>query len=265
MGVLAEVSWAGTPTATSVLSSLRYGDLTLDVARRDRVRIDNLRQEMTWDGTSHALRGFTSFTVHSPSSPRSFRFRGNDRGYEYLTLDLPRPRRHHVDMGDGANELTVSVARTLAKGTTNLAGPDATTSASSFPGARSRGPRRRRLWTRLGRAATRTRIAGFAVAAATAQRATLVGSPQKDTLYVAACRGRVEGRAGADSLGALQHDRRLRCDGRSFTAVGGRGNDDLSGSTGPDVLLGGPGRDPAAVAGSRRRQAEVRSSCEVHR
>ena len=268
VGVLAEVSWAGTPTATSVLSSLRYSDLALDLDPRDRVSIDNAAHVITWDGASLAMPGFSSFTVSSPSSPRAFTFRGNDDGgLEYLTLDLPRPRAHRVDMGDGRNELTVSVGRPLAKGTSYRAGSGRDHIRVELTrGDVSLDLGAGRLTTRLGRTATSVRASGFAVAAATAQRATLVGSPQKDTLYVAACRGRVEGRAGADSLGALQHDRRLRCDGRRFTALGGQGNDDLWGSTGPDVLLGGPGRDQASGRGGRDVcEAEVRSSCEVRR
>lgn len=267
VGVMAEVSWAGTPTSTSVLSSLRYSSLSLDLSARDRVRIDNRAGVMTYDDQPIALPGFISFTVHSPSGPRAFDFRGDDSGYEYLTLDLPRPREHHVDMGDGANELTVSVARPLAKGTRYRAGSGRDHITVELPrGEVTMDLGAGRLTTRLGRTATTVRVAGFAVGAATAQRATLLGTPQKDTLYVAACRGRVVGRQGADSLGALQRDPRLRCDRRSFAAVGGPGNDDLWGSVGADVLLGGPGKDQAAGRGGRDTcEAEVRSSCEVVR
>lgn len=267
VGVMADVSWAGTPTSTSVLSSLRYSSLSLDLSARDRVRIDNRAEVMTYDGEPTALSGFISFTVHAPVGPRSLAFRGNDRGYEYLTLDLHRPREHRVDMGDGRNELTVSVGRPLAEGTTYRAGSGRDRIGVELPrGDVTMDLAAGTLRTRLGRTATSARVDGFAVASATAQRATLRGTRLKDTLYVAACRGRVEGRAGADSIGALQRDPRLHCARHSFTAVGGPGNDDLWGSVGADLLLGGRGRDSAAGRGGRDVcEAEVRSSCEVVR
>ena len=104
---------------------------------------------------------------------------------------------------------------------------------------------------------------GFESAAATAQLATLVGTAGRDGLFVAACRGRVEGLGGADTLGAMQPNRDLRCARRSVTAQGGPGNDILIGSPGPDLLLGGAGKDAAEGRGGRDTcEAESRNTCE---
>lgn len=264
VGALCEVTWAGTPTSSTVLESAGAGDLDLTLTGRDRVRIDNTTEVLTLDGRPTALSGFTAFTVHAPSGPRSFSFLGNDRGYEYLTLDLPRPRTHRVDMGGGRNELDVTVGRPLAKGTRYRAG-------SGRDGVRVtlvRGEVRadlgtHRLTTRLGRTARTTRVTGFESAAATAQAATLVGTPGRNGLYVAACRGHVVGLAGGDSLGAMQPNTKLRCARRSVTAIGGPGKDHLTGSPGPDRLIGGAGKDVAGGRGGRDTcEAESTGSCE---
>lgn len=264
VGVMAAVSWGGTPTATSVLSSIRYSSLTLDLDARDRVRIDNVDEVVTFAGEPWGVPGFTSFTVRSPSGPRAFSFRGNDQGYEYLTLDLARPRAHRVDMGDGRNELSVTVGRPLAEDTSYRGGAGRDSLGLTLPGGEvAMDLGRRRLTTRVGATTGTARIVGFEAASATARVAHLVGTQRRDALWVAACRGRVVGLGGADDLGAMQPNRNLRCAPRSLTALGGPGKDRLTGSPGPDLLIGGAGPDSADGRGGRDTcEAESRHSCE---
>ncbi len=267
VGVMASVSWAGTPTATSVLSSVRFGDLTLDLGAHDRVSIDNVDEVITFTGEPFDVPGFTSFTVRSPSGPRDFSFLGNDQGYEYLTLDLPRPHGHQVDMGDGRNELTVTLGRPLAKGTSYHGGSGRDSLGLTLPdGEVAMDLGRRSLTTRSGARTGTAHVAGFEAASATARVAHLVGTRGRDSLWVAACRGRVVGRGGADDLGAMQPGRKLRCDRRSLTALGGPGKDRMIGSPGSDRLIGGAGKDSADGRGGRDTcEAESRHSCEKRR
>lgn len=263
VGILAVVSWAGTPTDTSVVSSTLYSQLTVDVRGRDRVRIDNAAAVMTFEGAPPvAIPGFNSFTVQSPAGPRAFEFQGND-SREMLDLDFPRPKGHRVDMGGGTNTLRVTAGRPLAPHTVYKAGSGRDSVQVTFPkGHVVLDLGRKRLVTRSGHRTAHTRVKGFEKAAATARVARLIGTRGRNSLYVAACRGRVEGRAGGDQIGAMQPNMKLGCARRSVTALGGPGKDYLTGSPGPDLLIGGPGKDTAAGRGGRDRcEAERRSSC----
>lgn len=267
LGVLSEVVWSGVPTASSELTSVGLGFLDLEVSGRDEVTIDNASGVMTFAGApALTIPGFQQFTVRSPSGPRTFDFQGGDAA-EVLDLDFPRPRAHRVDMGQGRNQLGVSVGRPLVKRTSYRAGAGRDSVRVTLPtGEVDVHLGRQRLMTRSDGLAVRTRVDGFEAATAVARSATLVGTSGRNALYVDACHGRVEGLAGGDSLGAVQPNHRLRCDERSVVALGGTGRDFLTGSPGPDVLLGGAGTDHASGRGGRDAcEAESRSSCEVRR
>ena len=98
VGVLAEVSWAGIPTTSSIVSSVRYGALTLDVRARDRVRIDNVTGVLTYAGAPPlAVPGFTDFTVRSRVRPTRLRLPRQRRRREAaprLRQAEGAPRRH---------------------------------------------------------------------------------------------------------------------------------------------------------------------------
>jgi Ca2+-binding RTX toxin-like protein len=99
-----------------------------------------------------------------------------------------------------------------------------------------------------------------------ARRIWVKGTTDDDTIHTTACRQRVNGDAGNDTIAAVADDQFdtyvFGCRGRARFR-GDKGKDSLRGSPGPDRLDGGGGRDRATGrAGRDRCVAEVRRSCE---
>jgi Ca2+-binding RTX toxin-like protein len=104
-------------------------------------------------------------------------------------------------------------------------------------------------------------MSGFDRVEAWATDVVLTGGGDKDKLLVRACRARVRGLGGADSLGARVPFR--DCTHPDVRLLGGAGDDRMVGSAGPDTLVGGAGRDRAIGRQGRDRcDAEIEQECE---
>ncbi|WP_134768466.1 hypothetical protein [Nocardioides sp. 1609] len=121
-----------------------------------------------------------------------------------------------------------------------------------------------------GTATPTTRLARFEGASLDAQYGGLLVGDRRPNVLQAVC-GTVRGGGGADTIegvwisisGRGPAGRTCYDPSLGFRGEGGRGADDLVGTTTDDVLLGGPGRDRTrGRAGRDRCVAEVRTTCE---
>lgn len=114
--------------------------------------------------------------------------------------------------------------------------------------------------------AVHARIDGFEAHRLSAIRLVMIGSPGKDHLMWAGCRGEVDGGRGADLIQARLMDD-VGCgylgEHAELVVRGGGGDDVMTGSYMPDTLLGGPGTDRADGRENKDRcNAETETRCE---
>lgn len=266
------VSWAGIPTAETVLEGGTGSSLGLRAAASESIALDNVTGTLVVD-EQPALRfsGFDSFYVLAADGPRAFSFRGSDRD-ESLGLEFWDGARHSARMGGGDDRLHFySYGRNTATAGTSYDGGAGTDLLElTLPeevdldldlarGRLSTGPRRTETTVKARR---------FEDAAVMARDVEIVGTGGPNALSVYACRSRVQGRAGGDRLTTFASvmDESLPCRWPRATFVGGGGDDVLVGSRGPDRLLGGRGRDVAkGTSGRDVCSAERTRSCEIRR
>lgn len=93
-------------------------------------------------------------------------------------------------------------------------------------------------------------------------RALVVGTADANLISVTACRGEARGLAGDDVLSAGTIEENA-CDVDRGVALGGSGDDSMTGAIGDDVLRGGTGNDGAdGRRGQDLCRAETKSRCE---
>ena len=269
MGIGA-VSWAGTPTATTVLDGGAGSTLAMTLGETDAVRLDNVAGTMSTEGQpTLSFTGFTGFDLLAPKGPRSFAFTGSDRDEE-LELQFWRTTGgHDVRTGGGDDEVHVYSydSPAVPDRASYDAGPGRDLLRLTLPDEVDADVdlRRGRLALGRGRDEVTHRARGFEDTSAMTEDVEVVGTSGRNRVSVYACRSRVDARGGKDRVDTFDEvmDKGLRCSGVRARFAGGGGNDELTGSTGRDVLLGGPGRD--TVDGSAGRdvcQGEKLRRCE---
>ena len=263
------LSWRGVPTPASRLDGGHYSWLSLEVDAPGQTVLDNRVGTLTRQGApTLAFTGFTQFEVVTAYGSGPFQFVGSDTS-ELLDLTAWRFLDHRVEMNGGSDRLRVRAEHELHDLTAYDGGAGARDQLTlTMPGQEAVGLDldRGRLTTGLRQRERTTSARAFESAGVMAQRVRLVGTSRKNTLYVDACRARVEGLGGRDLISYLRQDtdETLPCRGQSATFVGGAGRDVLSGTPGPDRLLGGSGNDEAQ--GRKGRDvcdAEARHGCEA--
>ncbi|QCW51069.2 hypothetical protein FE634_12830 [Nocardioides dongxiaopingii] len=173
-------------------------------------------------------------------------------GGDRLEIDNAGVHRGRIDAGTGTDHL-VAAARTfgesrplvdLARGVITRVGAKPTTPA--------------------------TRVAGFEGASLDDQDGGVLVGDRGPNLLQAVC-GTVRGGGGADTIDGIwisisgrgPVDRTCYNPYHQFRGNGGRGADELIGTSTGDVLIGGPGRDRATgLRGRDRCVAEVTATCE---
>ena len=106
-----------------------------------------------------------------------------------------------------------------------------------------------------------TQVAFHTATGAPSSDFTFRGSFRDEVLTVDSCRSLVRGAAGDDMVRLA--DTNGSCHAAEHVAYGGPGNDRLSGTGRPDLLIGGPGHDRADGRGGHDTcRAEVTRSCE---
>ena len=104
-------------------------------------------------------------------------------------------------------------------------------------------------------------VDGFSAVWANGMDVTIGGSGGDDRLTVVGCRIVMRGRRGNDFFRAISKG--LDCPRGKARLRGQQGDDYFSGTSGRDVLVGGPGRDKAnGRGGVDRCVAEIRHKCE---
>lgn len=266
------LTWAGIPTATTVVDGGADSLLALKGAAGESIALDNVAGTMAVDAQPQ-LRfiGFTGFSVLALGRLDDFAFSGSSRD-EQLWLELWEESPHTVQMGGGDDDTRfyAPYAGGITKQTSYAGGTGHDSLDLTLPEEvdvdldLARG----RLSTGRRTSEVTVRARGFEDSSVMAEDVELAGTSGRNTLRVYACRSTVEGRAGKDKLATFDEvmDEGLRCRGARARFFGGSGHDVLIGGRGPDRLFGGPGRD--FVDGSTRHdvcRGEKLRRCEIRR
>ena len=207
--------------------------------------IDNVTGTFTSDGLVRAtLSGLERFWLPSEPAGRDLAFVGSDRDEQVFDSAADVPSRVDIDLGGGDDayygEAPPAAASRLDGGAGRdllyLVSPLADLDLDLRDGLLSVGPADDRV---LG-------AAGFEDAELFAHRVRLDGTDGPNRLGVTACDGTLRGRGGDDVVerayeGIFELDA-VNCH-ESLTINGGAGDDEMTGSGGPDTIVGGKGRD----------------------
>ena len=270
---LGSVSWAGTPTSTTVLDGGAGSTLAMTLDETDAVRVDNAAGTMSTEGQpTLSFTGFAGFFLLAPRGPRSFAFVGSDRDETLETQFWRASGPSDVSMGGGDDEVHVHSYDTPAipGGASYEARPGPDLLRLTLPDEvdADLDLGRGRLALGAGRDEVAVRAGGFEDATVMAADVEVVGTSGRNDVSVYACRSRVDVRGGKDRASTFDQvmDEGLRCSDVRARFTGGGGNDTLAGSRGRDILLGGPGKDLVdGRAGRDVCQGERLRKCEFRR